>query len=475
MSDKVSVYKCIHCDQPLTIAFPTAAEVICGCGRHYPVISGIPVLVDRIPSYLAEAYYLYYQHTASLDYQVNVVRDNFAFVPSRQDVKTTFIEALQHNRRAVERIVKVLEPYTSVQEVLRVQTNPLNETHRYLKDFDYLRRDWGGDEEGEAQLAVINASLQRAVEEFLPDKGQILILGAGTGRIAYEFTKQFDTVLATDLSFSMAYHFHEVLRNGVSFYELNTQNVYYRHAFTRKINAQQRNTDARLRPEAVQYFISDVKRLPLQDHSVACIASVYFTDVLALRLWLPEVKRVLKPGGVFMHFGPLGYPFEDFREKLSAEEIMDVFREHQFEILSDDLLTTGHLASPQSLTQTHYKNWMLVTRKSYEATGDGEISLDSILKIRGEIRYRVEGTLSFKAAGNNSNCFIFNERGHKIKGSEFILNLLKRMDGQQTVGEIIRELSASYDIGPDEEAEILQMFRNMADEHLIQVAAVRTA
>jgi SAM-dependent methyltransferase len=464
-----TAFQCLQCRKPLDVSF-NQKNVACSCGTTYPVIEGIPILVDRPQEYIAEAYYLYYQHIISLDYQINVVNDNFASIPTRQSIRKSFVEALKHNRSNVQQLVDVLQPHTSMQQVLRVKTNPSNETSRYLKDFDYLRRDWSGHAEGEAQLEAITDALTGAATKFIHDHDEVLVLGAGTGRIAYDLGRLFKTVLATDLSFSMAYHFHAVMQGDFHFYEVNTQNVYHRDAFTRMIKAHRNGKDVpNLNAEVVKYFIADVKRLPLQDQSVACIVSVYFTDVLALKLWLKEIKRVLKAGGLFMHFGPLGYPFEDFREKLSAEEVADVFKENHFEILEDNLVPTGHLTSSQTLTNTGYKNWFMVARYAPIVQDQNlKLSKGSVLSLKGQVNFKLEGSLTHDTDRSSSNaCTLFNDTGNKISGSEFILQVIKSVDAQKTVKEIIDDLSRLYDIGQEEEQHILQLLQRMIDEKLI--------
>ena len=52
---------------------------------------------------------------------------------------------------------------------------------------------------------------------------------------------------------------------------------------------------------------------------VSLEASEEFTDVLPLSVLLKEVKRLLMPGGVFVHFWPLDYHFDDIDERRALE------------------------------------------------------------------------------------------------------------------------------------------------------------
>jgi SAM-dependent methyltransferase len=80
------------------------------------------------------------------------------------------------------------------------------------------------------------------------------------------------------------------------------------------------------------------------------VVSIFFTDVIPLSKLLPEVRRVLRPGGRFISVGPLHYHFTDRAEWLTQEEVRYVFESvHEMAFESGDaVLEVPILDSPGS-------------------------------------------------------------------------------------------------------------------------------
>ena len=83
--------------------------------------------------------------------------------------------------------------------------------------------------------------------------------------------------------------------------------------------------------------------------------------MLPLSVLLPEVFRVLEPGGVFIHYGPLQYHFSDMHECYSAEALRTYFHDHGL-VLLNELWDQG-----QHLQGALFNNWsFLATIRSEE-------------------------------------------------------------------------------------------------------------
>jgi len=149
------------------------------------------------------------------------------------------------------------------------------------------------------------------------------------GRIACELTTIFDRVYATDKSYSIAYFFKKLFEEDIYFYEINNIDVassrnmmrHLKASFTPPSNKKVKNQEFIKKAEKVNYFVSDVTNLPLENQSLSAFISIYFTDVVALKLYFTELVRVLKPNGLFVHFGPLAYAFESITERLFPDDI----------------------------------------------------------------------------------------------------------------------------------------------------------
>ncbi len=125
--------------------------------------------------------------------------------------------------------------------------------------------------------------------------------------------------------------------------------------------------------------------------------SIYFTDVLPLKILIPELKRVLQPNGLFFHFGPLHYHFNEIEEMLTAEEIKDAFKAEGFEIITEDLEDLTHHHSEVSLSVKKYYNWIFAVRKKEVPVI--KVHPDVILKMDKGFDYRATGNINSSSKG----------------------------------------------------------------------------
>lgn len=111
--------------------------------------------------------------------------------------------------------------------------------------------------------------------------------------------------------------------------------------------------------ERFQYLVGSAAALPLAPQSIPTIVSVHFTDVLPLTAYLPEMIRLVKPSGLFIHFDPLDYHFADVAHHLSGEEIRQIFVDNGFKVVLDTSVQTEHLPLAQSMAYHIYDSWLL--------------------------------------------------------------------------------------------------------------------
>ena len=466
MTNTAFPFECLKCKSHQYIF---SDWVTCsGCGFQYPVVEGIPILINQSSLYIAESFYLYYGHIRSVDNQVIDLESNFLRYPERNTLRDRLIEAMRANQRHIGKITDLLKSHLAPADLLDVQINPHNDVSRSLKDFDYLRRDWSGNPESELQIEAIVSSLAPAIMDLGSQNQSCLVLGAGTGRIGNEVSPYFGRTYATDLSFSMAYHFNEVVKNNISFYEINTANVISTKDYVRKIESTYLPPAREIQQssQAPYYFVSDVQQLPMQSGSMSCVLSVYFTDVIALRLWIGEIRRVLKKGGIFVHFGPLGYPFKNIAEKLSAQDVRRVFEESNFTVLQDFQVETPHLASSLSMARTVYDNWVFVARND-----NGNLvtlGTTSIPFLKGSISYELLGSLP-QTERQTVKVKLFTADMQTITGSTFLIDILKNIDGRRTISEIFHATLADYDVQEYSESGLITLFETLKNHGVIGI------
>jgi SAM-dependent methyltransferase len=224
-----------------------------------------------------------------------------------------------------------------------------------VKAFQYLKRDWCGLPDAEEQLRIIRNCLSSIISRFASDTQSALVLGAGLGRIAWDISDHFDHLYATDLAWPMA-TFYNRIANGqpINFADINLSQIAYNIHSTKNLMASTAAVGYNEQQTAaindkISYFISDATRLPLPDRSVSCIISVFFTDVLPFQQVFPEINRVLKEDGLFIHFGPLGNNFNQVQSMFTAEDIRSYMFRYGFEGVYENRAGSYHMKSGEKM------------------------------------------------------------------------------------------------------------------------------
>jgi SAM-dependent methyltransferase len=200
-----------------------------------------------------------------------------------------------------------------------------------------------------------------SIQRYCDRGARAVYLGAGLGRLAFEGGKHFSSVIAAELSFACAALFMAVRAGPVDFCWVNWKGAaserelveVYRAAFPSE------NYGAN-----IDYVIADALSLPIPDASLEAVVSIFFTDAIPLSRLLPEVRRVLRPGGRFISVGPLFYLFEDKAQWLTQEEVrfvVETTHEMAFES-GDNVFEVPYMCHPGCIRMA-YRVWSFVATR----------------------------------------------------------------------------------------------------------------
>lgn len=361
---------CLNCRNVVTLSSSPGLLTCPSCQHTYPVFDQIPILLQDPDSSLAAAHG---QHQALIEENtkwLEKVRDAAGRQPNRAKLLDRAIQAYESNNRYLGERQAAIE-----RQLPKSKIEELQEEDRLPRQYDldegivFFHRDWCWSERAEAEIAKIVDTIRDLVSDFAEDVDRVLVPGAGAGRFACELATVYDNCLAFDYSVHMAQIFYDLLDRNLTLYRINfrsnvvkTDDVVVEDKLSLDAPGSRR-IRAQVETGNLSYIVTNALDLPLPGNSLSAIVCVYFIDIVPLKTHLNEIRRTLKPGGLFINLGPLRYMRGDVANMLSGEEILDLFTESRFDILAEDTVTNTQLTSSPVITSVLSHNFMFVARK----------------------------------------------------------------------------------------------------------------
>ena len=263
-------------------------------------------------------------------------------------------------KRRLERFKKAINTYRrSLQKILQpVDVQSLHgtfETYLALRTrlpadqalntyYANAHRDWAwGDDENKASLKQVRAVLHENAE-----LGNVLVLGAGAGRLAYDLHMQCSckSTIAMDFNPLLLLIAQTVTRgNALKMYEF-------------PIAPKSLEDDAVLRtlsaPEIVRegfYFVlGDALRPPFAPQTFDTVVTPWLIDIVTedLPILAARINYILKPSGRWINFGSLAFSHPDRARRYSPEETKAIVAENGFSDPYVSDATIPYMCSPAS-------------------------------------------------------------------------------------------------------------------------------
>jgi len=295
-------WRCLDCRGSLA---PGADSLHCsGCGRRYPELLGIPILVRDPLGYLRS------ELTTLMRAVDNARRRRDSLEQTGRDVGLSDVSLERHRDvleteiARAETLLGLLEPAA---QALGDRAGDILGARRTSWTVDlllpYLLRDWTNTPELKAISARIGAALKQAFPD--PSGTSVVFVACGAGGLLAEIPPGFDQVLGFDLTLPVL---------GVARHLLdgNTLDL----AMPRAINPTGYLTLRRRRgrPSAsdVGLVAMDALDTAFADGSVGCVVTSFLIDLFPdPRKLAREIHRILRDDGVWINYGPSG-PLQAF-------------------------------------------------------------------------------------------------------------------------------------------------------------------
>ena len=331
----------------------------------------------------------------------------------------------------------------------------------------YLGRDWGEGAEHQEQQQICQLIEQELQGLPIERSGETaLFLGCGLGRYAVDLAPHYQQVEAFDASLLMIWCIEHLMQVDQWEVLLKAERNCRRiedtiEAYTIAIAPEQK---ALIR-EKVHFFVANAKNIPLPDQSVQHLYSIYFTDVLPLTELYQSIERLLLPEGLFIHFGPLEYFFNDEREMLTAEEVRLFFEHQGYTIHTDRFFPSKHLALANSMRHRVYDNWFFIAQRPQQPAV-APLHVQVILGLNPNSQLSSQAQL---AKGKVASIDYQIQRGSvHYELPEIVYKILLALDGKQSLAAIFEALDLK-DLHPDDAAQLLTILQELLDQNLLQL------
>ena len=324
---------------------------MCGaCSSGYPVIGEIPWLFPEPRQALAEwrgRLGLLTQHLAS---EAAAMRASLGEGALEAGTRRRLEHVARANEDQIERLRLLLTPLgldqASIAETTHQGLGTRLPTEQGLTNYYVnLHRDWSwGEEENQAAMNELQALLGGNLNGL----GNVLVQGAGAGRLAYDLHAASDATLtvATDFNPLLLFAARELFAGRpVDLYEFPiAPRSIEDHAVLRRLAAP---APARAGLELVA---ADALQAPFADAAFDTVVTPWFVDIIGepFARVAARVNLALKPGGRWINYGSLAFSRAAHAERLSLEEVSEYLPKAGFAGFESREASIPYMRSPAS-------------------------------------------------------------------------------------------------------------------------------
>lgn len=438
-------WRCLQCRSPLEL---DGRALRCGgCGRQYPVIAGVPVLVRDPAGYvraeleaLARTYWGARQRKDGLDETARDAGLTEVSVERHRDV-------LEVEIRRAEIFLALLEPAA---KLLTEQASSLD-ARRSGWTLDslvpYLMRDWTET----AELAAISTRIGTALRHVLPAPSgkRVVFAACGAAGLLATLPPELDRVLGFDLTLPVLLAARRLLDGG-------NIDLALPHAINQAGGATLRGRGSRAELAAM-----DALDTAFADGAVDCIVTSFLLDLIPEPAKLVhEIHRILAEGGVWINYGPSG-PLNALR-RFDQKEGAAFMEAAGFTVIAAEAYRATYLDLSRDCPSWSFQNhicYLISARKTKSALAGTARPMPGLEELPALIPSHFPGatlvqrqslgpdptpTTTFRHEGIAG-------RAKSVEIGATAARIMAMIDGEKTVAEIAALLESEPPVQPREE------------------------
>ena len=340
---------CPQCHAALDPPIATPGGLLCGgCGTNYPALGSIPLLLADPQTKLLEWSHALRRFVDETNHATSVLLTQLLeeeLSPRAEKRVRLLVDSLPQHRDSVLSAFAEVD----IEPAAAPPSTPFAESPASLLAYATLiLRDyaWQGevDEVGPA-LALLRSVCPPDVR-----LGRVLVVGAGTARLAWELAlwSHCEEVIAIDINpLPLLLTQQLVQGKAVRFWELPG------HPRRSTMAAQPRSLHAPAdRPAHLRLMLADALKPPFPDQSFDTVVTPWFIDQVPSNLaeYLPILAGLLKEGGQWLNQGPLVYdPARTApAHRYCGDEVMELVGRAGFSVTQAKYEPATYLVSPVS-------------------------------------------------------------------------------------------------------------------------------
>jgi SAM-dependent methyltransferase len=398
------------------------------CGGRYPVFGRIPCLVDDPALFRTIWLRRLDDYTTSVEARVQELHREAEAADLLPRTRQRLQRIANGFARQVESVTALFDPLDAGTDELAAAAIPSRPEPSpqplILECYEHVFRDWVWGER-ECALAL------DAVKPLLPSGlARVALYGAGAGRLAADVhqTCAPGRTLALDVN-PLPLLIADKLLGGDAIdlpeFPLDPNSD--------EVVVMSRHLE---RPYVVRdgltFVLADALRPPFAPGSLDAVVTSWFIDVtrVDLRQTAAAINRVLRPGGVWVNFGPLRFQAVLSRA-YTIEEVHEIVGGSAFQLTSHDRQDLPYFHSPVSGSHRTDTVFLFAARKTGEAA-PVEIPDLGPSWVTNPLE-PIAITPALIALG---------------KTSMFTTGVLSMIDGQRSIVDVARELGAAWNIDP---------------------------
>lgn len=363
MTALASLLACPRCDKTPLESSDTAWSCK-ACKVDFPSIEGMPWMFAEPEATLGEwrgrlqfAMQQLSHEIAGLDKEL--LDDDLRNLTKRRLER--YKKAVETHRRALQKLLHPVEIQSlkgNYESYLALRTR-LPSDQGLNTYYPNVHRDWAwGDTENAASLKQVRAVLQDSAE-----LGNVLVLGAGAGRLAYDIHTELDCVSTTAMDFNpLLMLVAKAVTSGaeLKLYEFPIAPLTLEDdAVLRKLSA------PAAADENFHLVFGDALRPPFPGETFDTVVTPWLIDIISedLPVLAARINSLLKDSGRWVNFGSLAFASPARARRYSPEEVKAIVAENGF---SDPYVSQATIPYMDSPASRHGRQERVFTFSTYK-------------------------------------------------------------------------------------------------------------